>query len=87
MYVCARVRRTCVCENENKHVVCDHIIKLLVCFVFVSQACRRGCTALVQAREMTQTCFVGEMVTNLKMCVSLLWCQYFRSYEENCGEK
>ena len=42
---------------------------------------------MVQTREMTQTCTVGEIVTNLKMCVSLLWCQYFRSYEENCGER
>ena len=41
----------------------------------------------MQDREMTQICAVGEIVMNLKMCVSLLWCQYFRSYDENCGEK
>ena len=26
--VCVRVRLTCLRENKNKHVVCDHIIKL-----------------------------------------------------------
>ena len=62
------------------------IMLLKAASVFVSPACRRGCTALVQARKMTQTCTVGEMLTNQKMCVSLLWCQYFRSYE-NCGEE
>ena len=35
----------------------------------------------------TQTCAVGEIVMNLKICVSLLWCQYFISYDWNCGEK